>query len=194
MNYKNEQWKKIKELDNLYEISNFGRIRRSDNHRLRSQNCYDENCYITLRFWVNKKSITLRLHRLVALYFIDNPNNYNIVNHIDMNKHNNHYKNLEWCTQKHNQKEAMKKKPKMLTGLKNYNCYKKPKRIAQLDKNGYLLAIYPNASLASKITGICSRNILQVASKTPFNSKGNTRKTAGGYIWKFESEVVNNEL
>jgi hypothetical protein len=38
-------------------------------------------------------------------------------------------------------------------------------------------------------TGICARNILQVANKTPYNTKGKTRSMAGGYIWVFESEV-----
>ena len=38
-----------------------------------------------------------KIHRLVAKYFIDNPNNYEIINHKDEDKKNNHYKNLEWC-------------------------------------------------------------------------------------------------
>lgn len=194
MNYKNESWEKIKELNNMYEVSNYGRIRRTDNHRLRKQNFSNKNTYITMRFWINKKWITLRPHRLVAIYFIDNPNNYNIVNHIDMNKQNNYFKNLEWCTQKHNQNEAMKKKPQMINGIKKYNRYEKTKRIVQLDKEDNYLAIYPNAEIAGKITGICARNILQVVNKTPFNNKGAVRKTAGGYIWKFESEVVGNGI
>lgn len=43
-----------------------------------------------------------KAHRLVAEYFIENPNNYKEVNHIDGNKNNNHYINLEWCSRQIN--------------------------------------------------------------------------------------------
>lgn len=38
------------------------------------------------------------VHRLVCEAFVENPNNYNVVNHKDHNTHNNCYKNLEWVT------------------------------------------------------------------------------------------------
>lgn len=46
------------------------------------------------------------IHKAVALTFIDNPNNYNVVNHIDGNKLNNSVDNLEWGTYGHNLKHA----------------------------------------------------------------------------------------
>ena len=42
------------------------------------------------------------VHRLVGKAWVDNPNNYNEINHIDSDKFNNHYTNLEWCTHKYN--------------------------------------------------------------------------------------------
>lgn len=47
------------------------------------------------------------VHRLVAMCFLDNPNNYPVVNHKDGNKQNNHYTNLEWCTVRYNNLHAI---------------------------------------------------------------------------------------
>lgn len=54
--------------------------------------------------------------------------------------------------------------------------------------NGEFINSYCNAMEASRNTGVCGRNILQVANKEPYNSKGSVRKQAGGYVWKFEKE------
>lgn len=59
----------------------------------------------------NKKYDRLA-HRLVAEYFLPNPNNLPIVNHIDGNKLNNNINNLEWTTIQENNIHAYK------TGLK----------------------------------------------------------------------------
>lgn len=46
---------------------------------------------------------TVKIHRLVAIAFIPNPNNYTHINHIDENKLNNNVNNLEWCSAQHNE-------------------------------------------------------------------------------------------
>lgn len=61
----------------------------------------------------------------------------------------------------------------------------KHKRVAQYDLNVVKIAEYETAADAYRVTGVCARNILQVANQTPYNDKGLTRKQAGGFIWKF---------
>ena len=65
------------------------------------------------------------------------------------------------------------------------------KRIYQYDKDGHFIAEYANSIIASFYTGVCHRNILQVANQDEYKP-GMTRKQAGGYVWKFadDKEVV----
>ena len=50
------------------------------------------------------------IHRLVAIHFIENDNNLSDVNHIDGNKENNNYLNLEWLSRKQNMQHAFDNK------------------------------------------------------------------------------------
>ena len=60
--------------------------------------------YVTLRN--NGKSKKIFIHRLVAITFLENPDNKEQVNHIDGNIHNNVVCNLEWCTNAENTQHA----------------------------------------------------------------------------------------
>lgn len=56
------------------------------------------NDYLQTRLWKNNKPHYYYVHRLVAMAFIPNPNNYETVDHIDTNKLNNTLTNLRWCS------------------------------------------------------------------------------------------------
>ena len=60
------------------------------------------NGYLIACLWKNNKQKKFVIHRLVANAFIDNPNNYEEVNHLDEDKTNNRIDNLEWCSHKYN--------------------------------------------------------------------------------------------
>lgn len=100
--------------------------------------------------------------------------------------------NLEIIHPKAHRKETEKEQPQIVTGIVNYNKFERPRRIQQFDMDGHFIAEYANSKIASVYTGVCARNIFQVANKNPYGRKGSIRKQAGGYIWKFagKSEVV----
>lgn len=101
-----EIWKPIKESDNKYEISNLGNVR---NIRLKNNIKYrlDRYGYPRIGFRNKKgKRIYMFVHRLIAIYFIDNPNNYPIVNHKNGIVTDFRIENLEWCTYKYNTRHS----------------------------------------------------------------------------------------
>jgi hypothetical protein len=62
-----------------------------------------------------------RVHRLVAIAYLDNPHHYPEVNHKDSNRLNNHISNLEWCNREQNVSHAYsrirrKKEDQLLVG------------------------------------------------------------------------------
>ena len=62
--------------------------------------------YIRITLTINGKQYTPLLHRLVAETYLPNPNNLREVDHLDFNKQNNHYSNLEWVTHSENMLRA----------------------------------------------------------------------------------------
>ena len=106
-----EKYIVINEFDN-YAISNLGNIKNIKKGNILTP-YLNTNGYLTYTFCQNGVKKTFRLHRLVALYFIDNPNNLPYVNHKDGDKTNNKVENLEWCTAKENDTHARS------SGLKN---------------------------------------------------------------------------
>ena len=64
--------------------------------------------YNQLALYNNGESTKLYQHRLIATHFIENPNKYLVINHINGNKKDNKIENLEWCTQLHNNQSKNK--------------------------------------------------------------------------------------
>jgi NUMOD4 motif/HNH endonuclease len=96
-----EIWKSIDGLN--YEVSNCGRVRNKETKRIRKLEVHDRKY---LRVKLNKKAY--KVHRLVGLLFIPNPDDKPELNHKDGNKLNNSVDNLEWVTPKENTKHALK--------------------------------------------------------------------------------------
>ena len=120
-----EEWRDIKGYEGLYQISNLGRIKSlKDNHgkyREKILKPGNSNGYFYVDLCKNSKGKLFKIHRLVAIHFIENPNNYPEVNHKDENSTNNCVDNLEWCTREYNNSYGTRNKraSEKLKGSKN---------------------------------------------------------------------------
>ncbi|WP_436945636.1 NUMOD4 domain-containing protein [Staphylococcus xylosus] len=101
-----EEWKQIKGYEDLYEISNSGRVWTCRSKRIMKPGV--DNYGYRYVHLCDGKSKSYKVHRLVALHFIPLVEGKEIVNHIDENRKNNCFSNLEWCTYKHNANHGTK--------------------------------------------------------------------------------------
>ena len=140
--------------------------------------------YLTARIRDNNGICrTKRIHRLVYETFVDDiPKGYTI-HHKDFNCQNNRLENLEILSIKEHAKKHREANPNILEGMRQYNKYVRSKPIFQYSMDGVLLGIFNSSKDAGRKTGVCARNIAQVANKTEYKP-GKVRKQAGGYIWK----------
>lgn len=113
-----EIWKDIIGYENLYQVSNLGNIKShgiivkignsSYKKKEKILQPSGERYYKVVLTNFNKESKNYLVHRLVGIHFIDNIENKPCINHIDGNKKNNYYMNLEWCNHSENVIHAYK--------------------------------------------------------------------------------------
>jgi hypothetical protein len=99
--------KVIPETQEQYFATEDGKIYSVKSHKFLKPYITNKG-YEVVDFSISGKVKTHLVSRLIALTYIEKPDGCNIVNHLDNNRLNNHYKNLEWCTQSHNLKHAAK--------------------------------------------------------------------------------------
>lgn len=189
-----EIWKDIKEYEGLYQISNFGNVRSVD-RVVRCNTGYanikgkllkptlTKKGYYKASLSKNSKEKKFFIHRLVALHFLENPFNKEQINHIDGNKINNRYDNLEFCTNYENYVHAKRtglidKNVRIQQAIKMGEKNRKP--IAQFTKDGKFVKEYISIIEASRQTGLSHQNISNCLSPNQKKSK-----SAGGYVWKY---------
>ena len=99
----NELWKEIENYDN-YMISNFGNVKNVKTGKIMKATVNGSG-YLQIK---NE----MKIHRLVAEAFLPEPDNeeQNMVDHINRQKHDNHYLNLRWVSNKQNQQNSTKRK------------------------------------------------------------------------------------
>ena len=143
-----------------YQISNKGRVwSKKSNHYMALQK--DACGYLRVQLYMgNGKARTEKVHRLVAIAFIDNPNNLAEVNHINHIRDDNRVENLEWVTHKENSEKT-----------------RKVKQVGKFDREGNLLEVFNTLGEAAKAENTTPSNILSHINSKPQK----TRK----YLWKY---------
>jgi hypothetical protein len=151
-----------------YFISRNGEIWSEKRKRFLTQNV--SNGYYSQCISYEQKVCTIRTHRHIASAFVPNPNNYNVVNHIDGNKLNNNADNLEWCTTQQNCQHAY-----------NMGLSKATKRpVTKFSLKGEKICVYDSVTEAAKDVGVLHQNIYEVCNKKMCK--------VGGYKWTYANE------
>lgn len=147
-----EKYCVINGFDN-YAISNYGNIKNIKNNKILTP-YINEHGYKEYHFCQNGIRKSFKIHRLVALYFVENVDKKPYVNHIDGDKLNNNAANLEWCTAKENDEHARR------MGLKHEN-----KPIVATHVTTHESIIFASVSEASGVLGINKGTIHKVLQK-----------------------------
>lgn len=188
-----EVWKYIPGFENNYMASNLGRIKSLERDDVYYRSDYKTTCvrhrkakilhlghdkdgYYGCIPCLNGKRFMKKVHKLIALTFIPNPNNFLCINHKNEVKTDNRVVNLEWCTALYNLKygTALER-----AALHNINNPLRSKTIYQYDLDGKFVNHFPSISEASRKTGINSSKIGYACKK---------RGIAGDYIWSFRNK------
>jgi hypothetical protein len=161
-------WKQLENYSK-YSISNTGLVRNNRTKKLISGSVSQGYVVVTL-YPDSGEEKPLRLHRLVALLFHPNENNYPVVNHIDGNPLNNNASNLEWSTVIENTRHAV------AMGLNKANNIRAVRRISSSGETKEYASVKEahednkdKIKYSSYIVSVCSGK----------------QKTAGGYGWEY---------
>eukprot|EP01084_Bolivina_argentea_P270112 459222_1 len=179
----NEKWKLYDKgkINLSYFVSNYGRVKTMNINSKKEKllNTHLNQSYYAIKSGTPPK--LHKIHRLVAIAFVLNPNNYNIVDHIDGNNHNNHASNLRWV-KNHSEnmlnpntlkKRARAQEAKIrklhfpILQLDPYSC----KELKQWECPSQLKAIGYDIT---RILNVCHQH--------------HASRTAYGYIWTFNGE------
>ena len=131
-----EIWKKIEKFENYY-VSNLGNVKSYQKLKNGTTlKAINDSGYLYVNLCNSNSRKKIAIHRLVAIYFLDNKENKKEVNHINGIKNDNRIENLEWCTVKENNIHAIKLGLSgQLPGEKHHMSKLKEKEVLEIINN-----------------------------------------------------------
>jgi len=165
-----EEWRSLEKYPG-YMVSSFGRLKSIKGYICLAKPTGDG--YIRPHLKINGKSVSVYLHRLIALAFIQNPENKPQVDHINSIKHDNNIENLQWVTASENSLKRISL-PSTLNQMK----------INQFSYNGEYIKTW------SSVTEIA--NILNVEYST-FLYHIDKHILYKNFIWERHIEIISGE-
>lgn len=165
-------WKKIfiDGLETDYSVSTEGIVRKDTTNYILTQSTQQDYKFVTLN--VSGKQKRMRVHRLVAEAFIENPDNKPYVNHLNGIRSDNNIANLEWVTPSENTQHAV------ATGLFQSG---RAKAVIQYSLDGVEMATFESASEAARQTGGSQSKITMCCRRQ--------RQTANDYQWRYLDDI-----
>lgn len=180
-----EEWRGLiyqnNDYSQYYEVSNFGKLRNTKTHKILKQTIGKTGYYgYCGSLGSRQKKKMFKIHKAVAETFIENPNNYEVINHIDGDKLNNNVNNLEWCTYQHNYNHAVK------LGLMQNNFNSRQKAIEKIKKKVRGINIKTNDIKIFASTSDAAKFLGDITKRTHISDVANgKRKIAYGYKWEW---------
>lgn len=175
------EYRQVKENPD-YVVYENGLVRRADRLHFCTMQFTDDG-YARVQL----NSVKTYVHRIVANAFLENPNNYPTVNHKDFNKLNNHWRNLEWCTQAYNNDYT-------ILHRNEYDEEKRPsvaRPVKQIDPlTMETLNVFPSLSAAAIAVGRKPSNVSTISKAARGVA---TNGVAYGFIWKFLTDEEREE-
>lgn len=174
------EFRDIKGFEGLYKISDDGKVFSIRRNKILIPKI-DKYGYYSVVLYKNK-NYCRTIHRLVAETFIDNPNNYPVVNHKDSNKLNNSVDNLEWCTVRYNTIHAYNN---------NKEYHDRTKNLWKLSLESVCLkidAFFNGEFLGSFNSKKETAQALNISEKTIYNRLHNRFNSKTGYTFKLRGD------
>jgi len=122
-----------------------------------------------------------RVHRLVALKYLDEVEGCDVVNHKDLDKKNNHLSNLEWGTVQSNTQH----------GYDN-GAYSSIKKVKVVEPNGSVL-VFPSQSHVSRYYGYANPSVVNAILDGRRNNPIPRGRRKGLYFEYTEEDVTTIE-